>query len=98
LSNGLKIFRSEDGSYYSYPFGTAGDIPAVGDFDADGKADFAQQTQTGIFVALRTAARRFSSSARVAMFLLYPITTATVNPILPSGDHRLVNGGFKGAV
>ena len=31
--------RSEDFSYYSFPFGTNGDVPAPGDYDGDGKTD-----------------------------------------------------------
>ena len=30
------VLRSEDLSYYSFPFGTIGDVPAPGDFDGDG--------------------------------------------------------------
>jgi hypothetical protein len=33
------VLRSEDQSYYSFPFGTNGDVPAPGDFDGDGKID-----------------------------------------------------------
>jgi hypothetical protein len=33
------VLRSEDQSYYSFPFGTNGDIPAPGDYDGDGKFD-----------------------------------------------------------
>lgn len=36
------ILRSENPtSYYSFPFGTNGDLPVVGDYDGDGKADAA---------------------------------------------------------
>jgi len=33
--------RSENQTYYSYPFGSAGDAPSPGDYDGDGKADAA---------------------------------------------------------
>jgi hypothetical protein len=33
--------RSEDFSYYAFPFGQNGDIPAPGDYDGDGKMDAA---------------------------------------------------------
>ena len=36
------VLRSEDNSFYSFPFGAAsGDIPAPGDYDGDGQADAA---------------------------------------------------------
>jgi FG-GAP-like repeat/Putative binding domain, N-terminal len=35
------ILRSENQSYYSFPFGTVDDIPSVGDYDGDGKFDAA---------------------------------------------------------
>ena len=31
--------KSENHGYYSFPFGTNGDVPAPGDFDGDGKID-----------------------------------------------------------
>jgi hypothetical protein len=33
------ILRSENFSYYSFPFGISTDIPAPGDYDGDGKLD-----------------------------------------------------------
>ncbi len=33
------ILRSEDSSYYGFPFGNSSDIPAAADFDGDGKYD-----------------------------------------------------------
>jgi len=33
------VLRSEDFSFFAFPFGTNGDISAPGDFDGDGKAD-----------------------------------------------------------
>ncbi|HMS39955.1 MAG TPA: hypothetical protein PKE69_07010, partial [Pyrinomonadaceae bacterium] len=35
------VLRSEDFSYYAAPFGASGDVPTVGDYDGDGKSDFA---------------------------------------------------------
>jgi hypothetical protein len=41
-SNGTwYILRSENATYYSYPFGTSGDIPTPGDYDGDGLTDAA---------------------------------------------------------
>ena len=33
------ILRSEDLSYYSFPFGASGDLPVAGDYDGDGRVD-----------------------------------------------------------
>jgi len=33
------VLRSEDFSFFSFPFGSFGDIPAPGDYDGDGKFD-----------------------------------------------------------
>ncbi|MBK6751264.1 MAG: hypothetical protein IPG67_15010 [Acidobacteria bacterium] len=46
LSGGLTtgnwfILRSEDLSFYSFPFGTTGDVPSPGDYDGDGRMDAA---------------------------------------------------------
>ena len=35
------VLRSEDYSYYSVPFGSAGDLPVPGDYDGDDKFDTA---------------------------------------------------------
>ena len=46
------ILRSEDVSFYSFPFGANGDIPAPGDYDGDGKLmrPFSdRQARRGIF-------------------------------------------------
>ena len=50
--------RSDDTSFFAFPFGTGGDIPVPGDYDGDGTADpavfrpsnnswFLQQTTDG---------------------------------------------------
>jgi len=31
--------RSEDFSYYAFPFGTTGDVPVPGDYDGDNRYD-----------------------------------------------------------
>ena len=41
-SNGTwYILRSEDDSYYAFPFGADGDAPVPGDYDGDGRTDAA---------------------------------------------------------
>src|ERR1044072_5602109 len=35
------VLRSEDQSYYSFPFGAANDIASPGDYDGDGRTDAA---------------------------------------------------------
>jgi hypothetical protein len=56
------ILRSEDGSFFSVPFGTAGDIPAPGDYDGDGRFDttvfrpssatwFVNRSSAGVLIA-----------------------------------------------
>jgi hypothetical protein len=39
--NNWFVLRSEDNSFFAYPFGQNGDIPVPGDYDGDGKADSA---------------------------------------------------------
>ncbi|HMS43964.1 MAG TPA: hypothetical protein PKE69_27300, partial [Pyrinomonadaceae bacterium] len=33
------VLRSNDFSFYSFPFGTGTDVPAPGDYDGDGRFD-----------------------------------------------------------
>ena len=35
------VQRSEDNSYFSFPWGQSGDIPVAADYDGDGRADIA---------------------------------------------------------
>lgn len=55
------VMRSEDQSFYSFPFGAVGDVPSPGDYDGDGKFDaaifrpsgatwFAQRSTAGLLV------------------------------------------------
>jgi hypothetical protein len=55
------ILRSEDFSFFSFPFGTVGDVPSPGDYDGDGKFDatvfrpsnstwFANQSTAGVLI------------------------------------------------
>ena len=41
------VLRSEDSSYYAFPFGSNGDVPSAGDFDGDGKFEEAILRQPG---------------------------------------------------
>jgi hypothetical protein len=50
------VQRSENNSYYSVPFGRTGDLPALGDYDGDGRFDTAvfRQTTGSIFLKRET--------------------------------------------
>ena len=41
LSGNWFVLRSEDYSYFGFPFGPSTDVPAPGDYDGDGKIDAA---------------------------------------------------------
>jgi hypothetical protein len=54
------VLRSTDGGYFSFPFGTNGDIPAAGDFDGDQKTDAAIfRPSTGQWFVSRSADNTF---------------------------------------
>jgi CSLREA domain-containing protein len=49
------VLRSQDFSYFSFPFGMVGDIPAPGDYDGDGKTDATVFRQaTGMWIVNRS--------------------------------------------
>jgi len=51
------VLRSEDFSFYSFPFGTNGDIPVPGDYDGDGRNDAAVfRPSTSTWFAQRSTA------------------------------------------
>jgi hypothetical protein len=41
------VLRSEDFSFFGFPFGSVGDTPAPGDYDGDGKFDAGILRQPG---------------------------------------------------
>jgi hypothetical protein len=51
------VQRSEDNSFFSFPFGTTGDVPAPGDYDGDGKTDAGvfRPTETNWYIQRSTA-------------------------------------------
>lgn len=72
------ILRSEDASFYSYPFGLGGDFPAVGDYDGDGTADSAvfRQNNSTWYIQQSTSGINILSfgSSGDRPVALYPVT------------------------
>ena len=66
------ILRSEDFSYYAFPFGGAGDIPVPGDYDGDGKFD------AGIF---RPSSATWFVLRSTAGQLIFPFGISTDMPV-----------------
>jgi hypothetical protein len=63
VNNGTWYYlKSSDGSFSSFQFGRAGDLPTPGDYDGDGKTDFAvwrpnaNPSQTGVFYIQKSTA------------------------------------------
>src|SRR5690606_3088539 len=49
------VLRSEDFTYYAFPFGSDGDVAMPADYDGDGKADAAVfRPSTGMWYAIRS--------------------------------------------
>ena len=72
------ILRSEDASFYSFPFGRGGDSPAVGDYDGDGKADPAiyRKNETNWYIQQSTDGMKilsFGNNTDIPV-ALYPAT------------------------
>jgi len=73
------VLRSEDESYFAFPFGgAAGDIPVPGDYDGDGKTD------QGIFRPAESLWITFGSTSQQAQFTVFGAPTDTPLPSIPS--------------
>jgi hypothetical protein len=62
------IVRSEDFSFYGFPFGTTGDVVAPGDYDGDGKFDVTvfRPSSATWFISRTTAGTQIVHSVRRA--------------------------------
>ena len=84
---------TQQAASYLFSMGQNGDKPAVGDYDGDGRSDFAAfRLTTSVWYLQRTTRRNFDNAMGTGTSSLQEIMMGTVNQILLFGDLRMLPG------